>query len=197
MYGNEIINELGENIADGKGCIVFDFGCHFPYSNQDILTFEFKVGEMQLEPYKHNHRYPNKDYVTISKKMGRRVSKLGYPMFVTIDKDLLMLLEIKIGIKDDTIDFVFPVNVKLTKEKPVCSLSLHFNFDKMSFRFYTYCKKGNGWQSAIWTNQMSEKDKNDKNVVVMNPPTQVEDASVIMYHDILMPYPQALKDLLI
>ena len=197
MYGNEIINELGENIANGKGCIVFDFGCYFPYSNQDILTFEFKVGEMQLEPYKYNHRYPNKDYVTISKKMGRRVSKLGYPMFVTIDKDLLMLLEIKIGIKDDTIDFIFPVNIKLTKKKPVCSLSLHFNFDEMSFLFYTYRKKGNGWQSAIWTNQMSENDKNDKNVVVMNAPTQVEDAPVIMYHDILMPYPQALKDLLI
>lgn len=78
MHGEEVINELGEEISKGKGCIVFDF----PYADQDFLIFKFKLGEEELEPYKYNHRYPNKDYVTISKKMGRRVSRIGYPVFV-------------------------------------------------------------------------------------------------------------------
>ena len=43
-----IFNEIGEKISEGKGCIVFDFGCYFPYSNQDILTLNFKLGKEKL-----------------------------------------------------------------------------------------------------------------------------------------------------
>ena len=67
MHGEEVVNELSEEISKGKGCIVFDFACYFPYADQDILIFKFKLGEEELEPYKYNHRYPNRDYVTISK----------------------------------------------------------------------------------------------------------------------------------
>ena len=94
MHGEEVINELGEEISKGKGCIVFDFACYFPYADQDFLIFKFKLGEEELEPYKYNHRYPNKDYVTISKKMGRRVSRIGYPVFVDLNEEYFFILEI-------------------------------------------------------------------------------------------------------
>ena len=98
MHGEEVINELGEEISKGKGCIVFDFACYFPYADQDFLIFKFKLGEEELEPYKYNHRYPNKDYVTISKKMGRRVSRIGYPVFVDLNEEYFFILEIEVGI---------------------------------------------------------------------------------------------------
>lgn len=41
----EIVNELGKEITNGKGCIVLDFSCYFPYANQDCLEFKFKLGE--------------------------------------------------------------------------------------------------------------------------------------------------------
>ena len=126
MHGEEVINELGEEISKGKGCIVFDFACYFPYADQDFLIFKFKLGEEELEPYKYNHRYPNKDYVTISKKMGRRVSRIGYPVFVDLNEEYFFILEIEVGIKDyKTVKLDFPVIVKLTEEKPVCNLGFH------------------------------------------------------------------------
>lgn len=45
MHGEEVINELGEEISKGKGCIVFDFACYFPYADQDFLIFKFKLGK--------------------------------------------------------------------------------------------------------------------------------------------------------
>ena len=43
MHGEEVINELGEEISKGKGCIVFDFACYFPYADQDFLILKFKL----------------------------------------------------------------------------------------------------------------------------------------------------------
>ena len=195
MYNDEIFNELGEEIANGKGCIVFDFGCYFPYSNQDILIFNFKLGELNLQPYKHNHRYPNNSYVTISKKMGKKVSKLGYPVFVELDKEQCIMIEIELGIKDNTLHLIFPVNVNLTKDKPSCAITLHFNFKEMTFKFFSLCKcKDGGWQRRVWT---SDKTNEGKNIFVMDSPTQPENSSTFIYHDILTPFPQALEDLMI
>ena len=31
-------------LADDECCIVFDFGCYFPYSNFEVLNFNFTLG---------------------------------------------------------------------------------------------------------------------------------------------------------
>lgn len=77
---SELENELNQN----KGCIIFDFGCYFPYSNVQDLIFDFHLGLESFSDKKMNHRYPNKSYQTISRKYGRKVSKLGYPYFFDI-----------------------------------------------------------------------------------------------------------------
>lgn len=194
MYDKQVIfNELGEKLSEGRGCIVFDFGCYFPYSNQDILTFNFKIGEEKLEQYKCNHRYPNNGYVTISKKSGKKISKLGYPYFMDLGEEQPMLLEIEIGIRDNTLHLTFPLNVKLTKDKPVCSLALQFNFDEMSFNFISYNKGDVGWQRTVWSSHEVEGE----NVIVMNTPTWLEDTFTILYSNVLTPYPQTIENLLI
>ena len=191
-----IFSEIGEKISEGKGCIVFDFGCYFPYSNQDILTFNFKLGKEKLEQYKCNHRYPNNGYVTISKKMGRKVSKLGYPYFVDLDEEHIMLLEIEVGIRKNTVHLIFPIIVTLTKDEPICSLTLHFNFAEGSFKFTSgyKCKDG-GWQRMVWTNR--EEDGDGKNVIFMDDPTPIEDTFTVLYHNVIIPYPQTVENLMI
>lgn len=186
-----VINELGEEIKNGKGCIVLDFACYFPYANQDSLEFKFKLGEEELEPYKHNHRFPNKGYVTISKKMGRRVSKLGYPVFVDLNERCFIVLGIEFGVRGKrTVKLIFPVNVKLTKDKPVCNLSLRFNFDELTFEFGSYREDGEGFhRETVWTN---DETYEYENAVILSPPTQVT-LDTVMYKDELTPHPQTFE----
>lgn len=190
----EIVNELRKEIVNGKGCIVFDFACYFPYVEQDLLIFNFKLGEEELEPYKHNHRYPNIDYVTISKKMGRRVSKLGYPIFVDLNKECFFMLEI--GIKDyKTVNLDFPVSVKLTKEKPVCNLGFRFSFDEAIFEFKSYYEHKNddlvGHRYTIWTNN---ENHNIEGAITITPLIQVNPEAAVYIAQVLTPHPQTFEN---
>ena len=195
MHGEEVINELGEEISKGKGCIVLDFACYFPYADQDFLIFKFKLGEEEVEPYKYNHRYPNRDYVTISKKMGRRVSRIGYPVFVDLNEEYFFILEIEVGIKDyKTVKLGFPVIVKLTEEKPVCNLGFRFNFDAAAFQFESYYEKDDdgiiGHKSTIWTNK---GDHNIENAIVVTPLIQDYSKNGVYVAEVLTPHPQTFE----
>ena len=196
---NEIlINELGGEIPKGKGCMILDLSCFFPYRNQDVLTFDFKLGSEEPEPYKHNHRYPNNSYVTISKKMGRKVSKLGYPVLVDLVEDKYILLTITIGIKDKTIDLIFPIYVALTEDKPVCVLNFAFNFKNSNFSFmsYYYEPQIDGWKFTEWTNY--DKDDSNKSYrIVMGVPTDIptsmDNKYCAVYHNVISPHSQSLE----
>ncbi|MBO5237888.1 MAG: hypothetical protein J6B50_03840 [Lachnospiraceae bacterium] len=199
MHGEIVELELKDEVSKGKGCIVFDLSCYFPYANQEDLYFDFQVGEEQLTDIKLNHRYPNHGYVTISKKVGRKLSKLGYPYFVELNTQQDILLTIKIGLKDDYITIVFPIHVTLTQDKPVCALSMKLSFDKMNFVFHSYWKdeSGIGWHGTAWTNNVASISKlKERYVVELDTPTRL-DKSVVIYHTVLEPVPQKLKDLLV
>lgn len=148
-----------------------------------------------LEPYKYNHRYPNKDYVTISKKMGRRVSRIGYPVFVDLNEEYFFILEIEVGIKDyKTVKLDFPVIVKLTEEKPVCNLGFRFNFDAATFQFESYYEHENdgiiGHRHTIWTNK---EDHNIENAIVITPLIQVNPKNGVYVAEVLTPHPQTFE----
>lgn len=199
MHGEIVELELKDEVSKGKGCIVFDLGCYFPYVNQEDLYFDFQVGEEQLTDIKLNHRYPNHGYVTISKKVGRKLSKLGYPYFVELNAQQDILLTIKIGLKDDYITIVFPVHVTLTQDKPVCMLSMRLLYDDMDFTFHSYWKSesGIGWNRTVWTNNVASISKlKERYVVELDTPTRL-DKSVVIYHTVLEPIPQSLHELLI
>ena len=112
-----IKNEI--QLADDECCIVFDFGCYFPYANSEVLTFDFALGMEEFNDYKINHRYPNKQHQTISKKYGRKVSKLGYPYIMKLSEQHPMLLCLKVGIKEQYITMIFPLQTNMTKDKPI------------------------------------------------------------------------------
>lgn len=84
----EIISELKDKIADGKtGCIVFDFGIAPFWDNIDI---KLSLGSVELPDQKINHRYRNKSYYTITRKYGRKLSKIGYPYFFPLQSTKLL-----------------------------------------------------------------------------------------------------------
>ena len=129
MHDSEILlKELGGKLPEGKGCINFDFACLFPYDNQEVLTFEFGLGEEEIGSQKHNHRYPNRNYVTISKKLGRKVSK--FPVKITVTKDEPVA----------TLEGHF-----------------NFDKSRFTFITYKYVSDG-GWEQIVWTNDLEYVD---------------------------------------
>lgn len=183
------------NMQDDECCIIFDFGCYFPYANSEVLNFGFSLGEEQLEPVKINHRYPNKGYQTITRKYGKQLSKVGYPYIIKLDEQHPMLLCIKVGLKDQHVNIVLPVHTNMTKDKPFCILKLHYNFDKNRFEFISYDKCDGGWTQYYWYSH--DTDNACKNDIILNPPKRIDNILTVIYDDVITPYPLALNDLIL
>ena len=48
MHGNEIYNEISEQIEQGKGCIIFDFGLFSQFRLTDAtMIFKFRLGKLR------------------------------------------------------------------------------------------------------------------------------------------------------
>lgn len=133
--------ELTSGFTDEKkGCVIFDFGCYFPYSNQQDLCFEFSLGMEKISDIKLNHRYPNKDYVTISRKNGRKISKLGYPYFTKLG-EFLAILSVTVGVNNNKGTMLFPIKTLLTEEKSICLLQMHLQLtEEFSQRLWNWLR---------------------------------------------------------
>ncbi|WP_317312371.1 hypothetical protein [Clostridium thermobutyricum] len=195
-YSEIIKNEI--NLAEDECCLVFDLGCYFPYSNSNELNFDFTLGMEQFNDYKINNRYPNRYYKTISRKYGRKVSKIGYPYVMKLNEQNHMLLCLNIGIKDKYITFVFPIYTKMTKDKPICALKFHYMFDKNEFYFISYEKAENcGYYKHIWSSYKIEDEINNNNEILLNISSIDKDSNMIVYENIIEPYSLSLHDLLV
>jgi hypothetical protein len=184
-------------LAEDEGCIIFDFGCYFPYSNPDILTFDFSLGMEKFDDYKINHRYPNKYYQTISKKYGRKVSKIGYPYIIKLNEQSNILLCLNVGIKSQYVTLIFPLVTRLTKDAPICSLSLHYNFDKNEFCFMSQENTNNGIIRHSWRNYEEKNGKKSDNDIFLNLPCRMDnDSSTLLYNDAIELSPCPLSQLL-
>ena len=153
----------------------------------------------EFDDYKLNHRYPNNDYQTISKKYGRKVSKLGYPYIMKLNDQTQMLLCLKVGIKGQCINSIFPVLTKMTKDKPVCGLTLHYNFDMNEIRFISYEEtEDGGWWQHNWYNYEIEEERKGYGNTIMKAPHRIDENSyTLIYEDIIEPCPSTLSELLL
>lgn len=192
-----MVNKDEIRLLNNECCIVFDFGCYFPYSNFEVLTFNFSLGLEEFDDCKINHRYPNKNYHTISRKYGRKVSKLGYPCIMKLDEQSSMLLYLKVGINKQCLATVFPLQTNMTKDKPVCGLSLRYNFDKNEFYFMSHEKANQCWHQHVWRNYEVENWKG-YNDTLLSPPHGINGNSyTLLYSNTISPCPVALPDLLL
>lgn len=193
------MEEVQTGLNNNMGCIIFDLSCYFPYIEQDKLTIDFSIGLEKCDDIKLNHRYPNKSYITVSKKNGKKLSKMGYPYFCELGKPIPMLLKINIGFTDeeDTITYIFPVEVELTKEKPVCYLTFRQNFETSFIQlFTTYHCEGGGWRTITWTNDEKEDNYKGMKTIFLQPPSMIDDG-IFVYQDVITPIAQKVDELLI
>lgn len=121
--------EMKEFGDEADACIVFDFGIMNDIEN---LDFSFSLGMEEMTDIKLNRRYPNKTYRTITRKYGRKLSKVGYPYMLKLEEkmDEIMLLAVRVG-EDGTgnyLELIFPLEVHLSKEKPI--LGIRFLIDE-------------------------------------------------------------------
>lgn len=147
--------ERCENI-EKMGCILFDFGCYFPYNNQDVLVFEIalendtSIDDDILPHQKLNHRYPNSNYMTISKTYGRKICKAGYPIVAPIEElNKYKTLVITVGVEENTVKLKFPIEVCLDENHPVCDLFFRFFIDSYGFIFESFCENEEGTKNEL------------------------------------------------
>lgn len=193
------IEEVQTELDDNMGCIILDISCYFPYIEQEKLTIDVSFGKEKCNNIKLNHRYPNKGYVTVSKINGRKLSKMGYPFFCELDNSHPMLLKIDIGFKDeeDTITYIFPIEVKLTKEKPVCYLSFRQYLNTSLIELFTtyHCEDG-GWRTITWTNDAEFNNHKGMKTIFLQPPNMIDDGKFV-YQDVITPTEQKVDELLL
>lgn len=135
------------------GVLNIDINIYFPFSNQDkyfsrqgkcmcdfmladfdVLSknFPFEDFQKMYQPCKdfvYNHRFPNHGWVSLSRKIGRKISRIGYPMILPIDE----MNEIKVFIlRADKYYFCFPIHINLSQKTPFSSFDVSlYGFDKI------------------------------------------------------------------
>lgn len=223
MHGEIIAKELKEKVNEGKGCIIFDIGCFYnPYDYENIydkmitryvLTFLDKlnlrlfVDGNELEDCKLNHRYPNGYYTTISRKIGRKVSKLGYPYFVE-PEDFRKKLEVQLDVEFvrgegdeskviDRTTLILPVQLNLDAEHPVCSMSMRYLFsEKDAIEVYSWksCEDG-GWRQILLNN--FAKNESNANAETSLKIGILNEGGLNRFEAIFSPPPEKLETLAI
>ena len=203
MFKEVFNNEI--KLKEDECCIVFDFGCYYPYEDAEHLFFDFEFDGQIFNDKVINHRYPNKSYQIITKKYGRRLSKIGYPYIFKLDKQGLKMLHIKVGLQaegleEQHITLNIPVETHMTKDKPVCALTLHNFLDKGEFIFKSMERTEGEWHFHKWTNsdkkEIEDKGLNTKYITFMNQPCKTGDLN-ITYGDIITPCASKIDDLIV
>ena len=194
------------NLGEDECCIIFDFNCYYPYSDPENLSFRFSLGMEEITDYKLNHRYPNKNYYTLSRKYGRRVSKIGYPYVMKLDEQSPFILTFHIGLDDKHLTLHFPINVKMSKEKRACMLTFRFDCESGTYFFLSYEKNEDGnnpcpssWKEHIWRCQDISNEPSDFAIVKTLTHAHMfrgENPSIVFEDTIDVP-PSRIDDLLI
>lgn len=178
----QLEKEMQEFGNGANACIVFDFGI---INYLESLDFSFSLGMENMKDIKLNRRYPNKTYRTISRKYGRKLSKVGYPYMLKIEEkiDETILLAIRIGKKDtkNYLDMIFPLEIHLSKEKPVLEIKflINENFD-LWISSSRYSRKDYKIENVLLTNKYNKN--NCKNM--LETPTKNGEHTLI-YSDVL------------
>lgn len=155
----ELLEKEMKEFGDGaNACVVFDFGIiNYSKNLEKNLDFSFSLGMEEITDIKLNRRYPNKTYRTITRKYGRKLSKVGYPYMLKIEEPIneTWLLAVKFGEKetDNYLEMMFPLEVNLSKEKPF--LRIQFLID-------------NEFNLWISSSRYSKKDYKIENVALTN-----------------------------
>lgn len=147
MFAKDIVKEIKRFApADNEqyGVVNLDVAVLFPFENQEMVKCNIGViSEDALKEEKANnceidtksllftdtclnHRYANFGYLTLSKKQGRKVCKIGYPVISSIKSlNNIRQIVLQVGtVNGNALTLRIPVSIKLTNEKSVCGLNI-------------------------------------------------------------------------
>lgn len=177
----QIEKEMKEFGDGANACVVFDFGIINPLDN---LDFSFSLGMEDITDIKLNRRYPNKMYRTISRKYGRKLSKVGYPYMIKLKEKMneTWLLVVRVGEKDtdNYLEMIFPLEVHLSKEKPI--LNIQFLIDE-KFNLYISSSRYLGNNTEEHLELTNEPNKNNCENILTTPTKNGE--HTLIYSDVL------------
>lgn len=183
-----------KQLNDNKGFIIFDFS----YYSKDMFDFcpylfNFSIGTNECSDIKVNQRFANKCYWTISKKYGRKLSKVGYPYAVDLDRENIMMLSIKLGTKKNPFIMAlnFPLKISLTTANPYSYLQFILNLDTGDFRFKTLKKSdiSTGYDSIIWSNRKTDDNQHKtEHYHFMTAAQYIEETNTFNYENIITPF---------
>lgn len=132
-----LIKEIKNGVKNNKGCIILDLAFFIPLKLQKAYDIDFALEDsttkinagflVKTDDYKLNHRFSNKKYLTVSKKIGFRTCKCGYPIFVDLDKKEFILRIRLFNEKNESLHLCFPIYVSLTPEKPFATFTFKLN----------------------------------------------------------------------
>lgn len=172
MHGLELISEVerihGSTIRENEGVLILDLSVYYPYCDIDSVFLDFDVfsnvdngpnEKLKQNGSISNRRYPNKNYVTLSEKAGRKIGRYGYSIVAPFEE----LNEIKkltvYFYETSSIPFMFELalDIRLTPEKPCAGLEFKISAkeekNEITVRTHTPCEEfGHGcWRSAFYT----------------------------------------------
>ncbi|MBQ6148465.1 MAG: hypothetical protein IJI83_02850 [Oscillospiraceae bacterium] len=117
--------------AENNACFIIDYSCLFPFANQEAAHLDLEVNGERITDYKLNHRFPNKNYVTFSKKYRRKVCSYGYPIVMPFSKkpEKIELAAIMTVHNGTPFRISFSVMLMLTPERPYTTLRIRYHFN--------------------------------------------------------------------
>ena len=152
-------NELKRLSPDlNFGLLNIEIGILFPFSNQDEFECDFMLTDLDifstkntLEELKHkyhpytdyilDHRYPNPDWITLTRIVGRKKSRIGYPLIAPIDeinsyKTFILRL-------NKEFYFYFPIYINLSEKTLFSAFRIrvhgfHPHNETVSIDFFVY-----------------------------------------------------------
>lgn len=189
----------------GKGIVLLDLTFYIPFDSPEDFDVQFGVvqdktidslnGKKNPVPdkddFKVNHRYPNRNTFTISKKYGRKVSKIGYPVIVDLDERQL-LLKVVLTYHDNPVTMFFPVMINLTEDKPFATLLLKFDAGNAEIvfattKFFSADEKTAKVRHKYYSNrQIAMADGKKAEVIYFKKPIKVPNIkNALVYSDLI------------
>jgi hypothetical protein len=135
--------------------------------------------------------------INFSAKIGEMIPKDIHDDNAVIDEncEFVVTEEIK-----QSVQMVFPLQLNMTKEKPVCGLMLRYIPKDGTVYLESYYKDGIGYKNCLWVNKDEDTYKRRCNDFVLLHGTvdYIEDKNgMVIYGNIIEPFPSTLDELLV
>lgn len=134
------MERLDIELKENEGILFLDLSTYIPNKNQNFLTLGASLSK---EPCKEgevldmqglcvlNHRYPNHNYVCLTRKHGRKLCEFGCPVWMSVeDLNAFGYLNLEYVFKNRTVKMSVPIELGLSDQKNCATIVARFDVDR-------------------------------------------------------------------